>query len=181
MLKSKTGLKGAVQANPQGKRLSRSALPLSDAMMQEADFDALSEHLDEVRPIVDGFCKRHRFEYIRGPAIGRYPRIRIQRAGPVTLYFDLWMQLDKNEKRFETFRPNLPYDLYAGAEIHEVGGSEFGATVHVGLTCFAGVPFEQVRGILESKLEKTLPLLEAWDVPYLRRKGERIRLLGGRE
>src|SRR5580704_15841622 len=145
----------------------------------EAAFEALREHLQEVRPIFDKFAARHNFEYLPRLAIGRYPRIRIQRRGAVTLYFDLWMQCDEQEKRFEEFRRDLPYDLYAGAVTIEDDGSKYGIGFHKGLTCFSGTPLDQVGASLEGQMEQTLPTGEAWDVQYVEANGQKVRLGGG--
>jgi len=40
-------------------------------MITEKDFNVLSEHLQEVRPIFDAFCAKHGFEYVARTAIGR--------------------------------------------------------------------------------------------------------------
>ncbi|HOY59217.1 MAG TPA: hypothetical protein PK640_13920 [Verrucomicrobiota bacterium] len=144
--------------------------------MNEAGFDALSEHLREVRPIIDDFCARHGFAYMPRAAIGRYPRIRIAREGSTKLYFDLQMELDEKGQRFEQFRPDLPYALCAGASIVEDDGSKYGVRFQKGFICFSGRPFEQVAAVLQSEMEKHLPTLEAWDARYLKENGEKIQL-----
>src|SRR6516165_5430607 len=74
--------------------------PQGDAM-NEADFAALNEHLEELRPIFDAFCARHRFVYGDRKSLGRYPRIRIEKTGATKIWFDLWMECDKEGQRFE--------------------------------------------------------------------------------
>ena len=69
--------------------------------MNEEDFNNLREHLSLVRPIMDEFCRAHGFDYVNPGALGRYPRLRIQKAGEINRWFDLWMGLDKDGKRFE--------------------------------------------------------------------------------
>jgi len=144
-------------------------------MMNEADFDTLSEHLQEVRPIFDDFCARHGFEYLPRLAIGRYPRIRIARERLTRLYFDLWMDLDENERRFEQFRRDLPYSLYAGASITEEDGSKHGLRYCIDFTCFSGKPFDQVGAVLQSEMEKHLRTMEEWDPQYLKDNGKKVQ------
>ena len=144
--------------------------------MNGADFAALNEHLQEVRPIIDDFCARNGFAYVDRKSLGRYPRIRISKPGSVVLYFDLWMELDKEGHRFEKFRRDLPYALYAGASIVEDDGSKHGIRFQKGLVCFSGKPFDQVRAVLQSEMQKHLPTLKAWDVQYLKDNGEKVKL-----
>jgi hypothetical protein len=140
------------------------------------DFVALNEHLKEVRPIFDDFCARHGFVYVPRQAIGRYPRIRIARDGLTRLYFDLWMDFDEKGSRFEKFRRDLPYSLYAGASIIENDGSKHGVRFQKGFVCFSGKPFDQVAAVLQSEMEQHLPTLEGWDAQYLKDNGQKVRL-----
>jgi hypothetical protein len=140
------------------------------------DFVALNEHLKEVRPIFDDFCARHGFAYVARTAIGRYPRIRIARERLTSLYFDLWMDFDEKGQRFEQFRRDLPYSLYAGASIIEADGSKHGIRFQKDITCFSGKPFDQVGAVLQSEMEKHLPTLEGWDAQYLKNNGEKVQL-----
>lgn len=144
--------------------------------MNEADFAALREHLEEVRPVFDEFCARYGFSYTDPRSLGRYPRIRIERAGAVTLWFDLWMELDEHGRRIERFRRDLPYELSAGAYVDVQDGSKYGHRFQCAVPCFSGTPFEQVAGVLRGELERQLRALETWDEQYLRDHGERVQL-----
>lgn len=141
-----------------------------------AAIDALSEHLQEVQPIFDDFCARNKFVYVPKLAIGRYPRIRIVRERFTNIYFDLWMDLDEKGRRFEKFRRDLPYSLYAGADIIETDGSKYGIRFQKGITCFSGKPFDQVGAVLQNEMEKHLPILEGWNLQYLKANGEKVQL-----
>ena len=147
--------------------------------MNESDFAALSEHLQEVRPIFDGFCSRNAFSYVNQRSLGRYPRIRIERLGEVTIWFDLLMGLDKCGRRFEQFRPDLPYDLGAGADVVVQDGTRYGVRFQKIIPCFIGRAFHDVAAVLQGTMEDHLRVLERWDARYLREKGERIQLGGG--
>jgi hypothetical protein len=145
-------------------------------MMSEADFVALNEHLQEVRPIFDQFCARHGFVYVNRRSLGRYPRIRIERAGVPKIWFDLWMECDKNGQRFERFRRDLPYELTAGAYLDVQDGSKYGTRFGKCFQCFSGTPFDQVGAVLQGEMEKHLPTLEEWDTQYLKDNGEKVQL-----
>ena len=144
--------------------------------MNLADFAALNEHLQEVRPIFDAFCARNGFAYVPQLALGRYPRIRIEREGATHIWFDLWMEFDENGQRFEKFRRDLPYELGAGAYVFEDDGSKHGTRYDITSPCFSGKPFDQVGVVLQSEMEKHLPTLEAWDVHYLKANGRKVKL-----
>lgn len=145
--------------------------------MQEADYDALRKHLIEVMPIFDMFCGSHGFNYLPKPAglehlkfwpsLGRYPRVRVNRYGDINLYFDLWMDEDKNGERFEQFRRDLPYSLYCGGGLDEFDGPDR-VRFHIGFTCFSGKPFDQVGAVLMNEMETYLPIIESLDAQYLR-------------
>ena len=144
--------------------------------MNEADFAALNEHLVEVRPIFDDFCARHGFAYVDSRSVGRYPRIRIERTGAVRIWFDLWMELDKDGHRIERFRRNLPYELSAGAYVDVQDGSKCGSRYQKAIQCFADKPFDQIGAVLRVEMEKHLPTLEGWDEQYLKAYGKKVRL-----
>src|SRR5580700_918068 len=137
-------------------------------MLDEADFVALNEHLEEVRPIFDGFCATHGFVYVSRTALGRYPRVRIKRLRETEIWFDLWMEEDKDGNRFEQFRHDLPYELSAGACVVVQDGSKHGTRFSKIMLCFVGKPFDEVGAILQSEMEKHLPTLETWDAQHLK-------------
>jgi len=144
--------------------------------MNEADFAALNEHLEEVRPIFDEFCVRHGFVYVDRKSLGRYPRVRIEKTGATKIWFDLWMEFDKDGQRFERFKPDLPYELSAGASLVVQDGSEYGIRFDKCFQCFSGKPFDHVGPVLQDEMEKHLPALEGWDVQHLKQNGEKVQL-----
>jgi hypothetical protein len=144
--------------------------------MNEADYEALREHLQEVRPIFDDFCGKNGFEYVPRLSIGQYARIRIARERLTNIYFDLWMDFDENGRHFEKFRHDLPYSLYAGGSVIEDDGSKYGIRFQKGITCFSGKPFDQIPAVLQSEMQKQLPTLEQWDAKYLKENGEKVKL-----
>jgi hypothetical protein len=151
--------------------------------MNEADYfaalDALNEHLQEVRPIFDEFCACNGFVYVDRRSLGRYPRIRIERPGETTIWFDLWMEFDQDGHRFERFRRDLPYELSAGAYVDMQDGSKHGTRFQKAVQCFSGKPFDQIGALLKGEMEKHLQSLEAWDMQYLKDHGEKVRLGSG--
>jgi len=148
--------------------------------MNEAEyFDAraaLNEHLKEVIPIFDDFCARNGFVYVDRKSLGQYPRIRIERTGATTIWFDLWMEFDKDGQRFEQFRRDLPYELSAGAYVVEQDDSKCGTRFDICFQCFSRKPFEEVGVVLQSEMQKHLPALEKWDVQYLKENGRKVQL-----
>lgn len=146
--------------------------------MNESDFIELNEHLQEVRPIFDSFNERNNFVYVDRKALGRYPRIRIERNGSTNIWFDLWMEYDEEGNKFEVFRYDLPYELSAGAYVDVQEASTNGVRFQKCIQCFSGKPFNQIGVDLASEMQKQLCILEEWDVQYLKDKGERIRLGG---
>ena len=145
-------------------------------MMNEADFAALNEHLEEVRPVFDEFCSRNGFVYVGRKSLGRYPRIRIERPGVTKIWFDLWMEFDKDGRRVEQFRRDLPYELSAGAYVDVEDGSRFGTRFQISIQCFSGKPFDQVGAVLESEMQRQLRTLEKWDAQFLMENGEKVQL-----
>lgn len=145
-------------------------------MMSESDFAALNQHLEEVRPVFDDFCARHGFACVDRKSLGRYPRIRIEKIDAKRIWFDLWMELDKDGSQVEQFSCNLPYELSAGAYVDVPDGSKYGIRFQKAIQCFSGKPFDQVVAILQSEMEKHLAELEAWDVQYVKDNGKTIRL-----
>jgi len=158
------------------KSCQHDLLAQDDTMMNEADFAALNKHLEEVRPIFDDFCARHGFVYVDRRSLGRYPRIRIEKLGTPTIWFDLWMEFDKDGQRFNRFSRNLPYELSAGASLPMQDGSRYGIRFDKCLQCFSGKPFDQVEAILRGEMEKHLPTLEGWNAQYLKENGEKVKL-----
>ncbi len=144
--------------------------------MNEAGFAALNEHLKEVQPLFDAFCARHGFVCVDRRSIGRYPRVRIERAGATNIWFDLWMELDKDGRRVEQFKRDLPYELSAGAYVDVQDGSKYGIRFQKAHRCFVGKPFDQLGAVLQSEMEKHLPMLEGWDAEYLKANGEKVQL-----
>lgn len=151
-------------------------------MMNEADFEAhfaaLREHLQEVRPIFDAFCERHGFVYVNPGALGRCPRIRIERVGAVDIWFDLWMELDKDGRRFEKFWRGAPYMLSTGAHFVVPDGSSDGTRFQNAQRCFSAMPFDQVASVLQAEMEKHLVVIERWDQEFLKANGDEVQLRG---
>ena len=148
--------------------------------MNQADFEAhfarLNEHLQEVRPIFDDFCARHGFSYVDRKSLGRYPRIRIEKPGPTKIWFELWMEFDERGGHFTQFTPDIPYELGAGAGVIVPDTSKYGIRYQKAIQCFAHKPFREVASILKSEMEKHLPLLEQWDLQYLKEHGTKVQL-----
>ena len=150
------------------------SLEESDTTMNETDFDIFNEPLRKVHPIFDEFCVRHKFMYVNRHQ--RYPRIRIERSGLVTLCFDLGMELDKDGSRFKEFRRDLPYEFSAGA--YTDMENEYKKRVRFAkvFTILSGQSIDQIAPILQSEMDKYLVVLETWDAQYLKENGMKIQL-----
>jgi hypothetical protein len=146
------------------------------AMLTEAGFATLNEHLNEVRPIFDVFCAQNGFVPVAQNSIGRYPRIRIERSGPVNLWFDLWMEFDQNGQRFELFSRDSPYELTAGANVVTEDESNCIVRFQKAIQCFSGKPFDEVSAILLLEMQKHLPIVGGWDAKYLQANGKKVQL-----
>jgi len=119
---------------------------------------------------------RNGFVFVDRKSLGRYPRVRIERPGLIKLWFDLWMESDKDGRRFERFRRDLPYELSVGAYVDVQDGSRFGIRFQKSFQCFSGKPFDQVGAVLQSEMETHLDTLEKWDEHYLNENGQKVRL-----
>jgi hypothetical protein len=144
--------------------------------MSETEFEVLSKHLEEVRPLTDRFCARHGFVYAPAQAIGRYPRIRIEKPGSPSLWIELWMEYDADGRRFETFTRERPYELSAGGEIHVDDGSALGARHQKAIVCFCAMPFENVAARLEAEMQRAFDIVRSWTPAYLKGNGLYVRL-----
>ena len=84
--------------------------------MTQEQFGQLREHLKLLRPTFDQFCSVSGYRYVDPRSIGMYPRIRIEKLGDFTRWFDLWMELDNDGNRYQSFFEDVPYELAAGGE-----------------------------------------------------------------
>ena len=144
--------------------------------MNEEDFKKLGEHLSLVRPIIDDFCRRYGFEYVNPLSLGRYPRIRIQKISEINRWFDLWMGLDKDGKRFEQHFEDVPYDLSAGADVTFPDDTKYGYRYQKGYECFSGKPFREMPTILQGELDQNLKIIEKWTLETLKKEGKKVQL-----
>jgi hypothetical protein len=144
--------------------------------MTEDDFTALGQHLQTLNPIIAEFCKRHGFERIVGPSVGRYPRIRLQRTDAITRWIDLWMGFDEAGHRFTSFTADLPYELSAGAFFDEptTGPSQW--RYQKAFLIWPALPFREVADKLAKALESGVAALEEWDATFLQTEGKRVTL-----
>jgi hypothetical protein len=145
-------------------------------MMNESMFDALNKHLAELQPIFDTFCARHGFQYVDRKALGRYPRVHIIKSGQVTIWFDLWMELDEKGLRHEVFSSDLPYELSAGAYAILTDDAKHRRRVQKAIQCFQGRPFRDIEKSLEDELERNVRIVQQWDLRFLQEHGKTISL-----
>jgi len=144
--------------------------------MTEEDFIKLRVHLEHIRPLVDQFCKKHGFQRIEGSSVGRYPRIRLQRCDGITLWLDLWMGLDSEGQRFNRFRPDIPYELSAGAFVDEQSENGDSWRFQKSFVIWQALPFSNVADALSEALETGVATLQQWDLAFLHKEGLRVEL-----
>ena len=144
--------------------------------MTEEDFARLGVHLEEVVPLVEDFCRKHRFERIVGSSVGRYPRVRLQRCDKITLWLDLWMGLDEGGQRFSHFSPNIPYELSAGAYFDELSECADKWRYQKSFVIWPSKPFSEIAAGLPEALEIGLTVLEKWELDFLKKEGLPVQL-----
>ena len=144
--------------------------------MTENDFTALGQHLEPLNPIVAAFCKKHGFERVVGPSVGRYPRIRLRRVDAITRWIDLCLGLDDAGQRFTSFTPDLPYELSAGGFFDEVAAGPSEWRYQKAVVIWPALPFSDVADKLAEALESGVAALQEWDATFLETEGLRVSL-----
>lgn len=144
--------------------------------MTEEEFIRLGAHLEQLDPVIGEFCERHGFERIRGASVGRYPRVRLQRCGHITIWIDLWMCLDDAGQRFTQFFPDIPYELGAGAFFDDRSEERGQCRYQKEFVILSSIPFNEVADVLSESLQDGVRTLEKWDSNFLRREGLRVPL-----
>ena len=139
-----------------------------------AMFAAINEPLKELTPIFDAFCKDHSFSYVNRKALGRYPRIRINRSKHYTIWFDLWMECDPDGRRYEKFWREAPFELGAGSTV-DYHQPEFRVRYGKAALCFSHKPFCALAAILREHMDLWLPKIEKWDCAFLKEHGSMMR------
>ena len=130
-------------------------------------FARLREHLSNLDPIFERFCKAYGFIEWK-TALGRYPRRYIRRTGEVDLFFDLQMDLDDEGEYFQQFNPSLPYSMGAGGgiDIEQVRYS-------IIFVCFQKLPFSEVEKRLWDHLVEGYSKMSGWNKDYILKEGKK--------
>jgi len=86
------------------------------------DYVRLNEHLWELDQAAKEFAESNGYEY--GPPLtnGLYPKLRMQRnknGVSQSICFD--MELNERDERFDAFFEGIPYSVYAGSCIDDLG------------------------------------------------------------
>jgi len=139
-------------------------------MTTPEQFQKLGEHLLEIDPILENFCKEHYFVQTT-TGLGRYPRRRIGYEREINLYFDLQMEMDEHGQFFTQFVSDIPYSLTTGGWI-DINGFRYGKTA----TCFRQVPFVVLKQNLSSYLQHEYNVISQWTVNTLEQEGRRGEL-----
>lgn len=143
-------------------------------MLTEEGFERLGQHLQPLWPVFQEFCAAHGFDFVAQTALGRYPRIRInKRFSELKVWFELWMCCDDDGNRFEEFFDEIPYELSCGAFADLPDNRRYSFTDLI----WDRKPFSSITdSALRSEMELKLPDIEDWDINRLREKGRLIQL-----
>lgn len=143
--------------------------------MNESEWESLREHLSVLQPMMEQFCHHYAFSPSDPMTLGRYPRLRIERGGDLTLWFDLWMALDDNGKYYSKFHSNIPYDLSAGVYFETEEGSER-TRYDYSFACLERVPFSELTEKVTPAMTAALPRIAAIERRWLLSHGRRVVL-----
>lgn len=151
----------------------------------EEHFRKLRAHMELARPVFDQFSAKHGFHW-RTQALGRSPRIIVDRPGDIELGIELAMNLDKIAVPITQlqFAPDLPHWLgvwalldISGSPVHPAGlKSVLGLRLHKTHTVFEAAPFHEILPGLALHLEKLLSVAESWTPMDLIQTGYRVQL-----
>lgn len=103
--------------------------------------------------------------------LGRYPRRRLNRYGPVNLYFDLQMDLAEDGSYFQEYFAEIPNSLGAGAWIDKPP-----FRYSIARSVFQRLAFQDIENRLHGCLESAYNELGTITPDYLVKQGNRSPL-----
>jgi hypothetical protein len=140
------------------------------------DYARLGEHLKEIEDIFQRFLRESGYSDNTG-ALGRYPHRSAVLNGRICRKIDLQMEEDSEGHRFDTFFPDIPYTLWAGAWLDE-GDLRF--TAHrpsdANFVVFERLPYSQVRDIIGESLAQAARRLAGVTEASLKENGIRTKI-----
>jgi hypothetical protein len=135
------------------------------------DYDRLGEHLREIDPILEDFCRETGFSR-QTQGVSRYPMRRLVLHRDVSWFIELRMEEDERGQRYDQFFADIPYSLSGGAWI-DLSGFRYG---DIGYRLFSRMPFRAVPPRLAESLRETWQHIGRHTTEYLVSLGPRVKL-----
>jgi hypothetical protein len=137
-------------------------------------YERLGEHLKEIDPIIDDFCRETGFVR-RTFGVSRYPARLLDLRREVSWCIELRMEDGDGGQRYDHFFPDIPYTLGGGAWLDRDGHRYF----DVSTIAFTRLPFSQLAARLGGDLRKTWERIRHFTPDYLVGLGPREFGLSG--
>ena len=134
-------------------------------------YEPLSQHLSEVDPIIDDFCRETGFSR-QTTGISRYAMRRLVFYQDVQWWIELRMLEDEQGQRYDTFFPDVPYWLGGGGWI-DLKGYRYCSDPVV---TFERLPFRLLVPQLAGGLHATWQRIGVYTVARLVSLGPKVKL-----
>jgi hypothetical protein len=135
------------------------------------DYDRLGRHLEAIDAVFQEFLTSSGYKDNTG-ALGRYPHRSAVLNHRVCRKIDLQMDEDLDGHRFDSFFPDIPYTLWAGAWLDE-GNTRY---CDGGFTFFERLPFSKVKTMLSEALSQAATRLAVVTESSLKQCGKQSTL-----
>ncbi len=140
-------------------------------------FSELSSHLAPLIPAFAEFCSRHEYSFVDSRSLGRYPRVRVEKVADVITWFELWMCLDAEGNRYESFFETIPFELSAGVCIDLIDEPPLGRRYQVAFPIWERRPFSSITSEeMIRAMELSFSTLNVWSVEMLKANGKLVML-----
>lgn len=140
-------------------------------------FSELSEQLASLIPPFVEFCSKHEYSFVDSRSLGRYPRVRVEKVGDVIAWFELWMCLDPEGNRYESFFETIPFELSAGVYVDLNDQPPHGCRYYMAFSIWERRPFSSITSEeLIRAMELNLSTLNVWSIEMLRVNGKPVIL-----
>lgn len=137
----------------------------------------LSEHLASLIPAFNEFCSKHEYSFVDSRSLGRYPRVRVEKVGDVIAWFELWMCLDPEGNRYQSFSETIPFELSAGVYVDLKDEPPHGRRYYMAFPIWERRPFSSITSEeLMRAMELNLSTLNVWSIEMLRANGKAVVL-----
>ena len=134
-------------------------------------YERLSQHLCEVDPIIDEFCRETGFAR-QTTGISRYAMRRLVLYRDVQWWIELRMLEDEHGERYDHYFPDVPYWLGGGGWV-DLKGYRYTADR---VDTFERLPFRLLVPGLAAGLQSTWERIKGYTVDYLVSLGPRVKL-----